>query len=79
MVREAPPERALRQSIDWGVAVAEYSAKRGVVLDDLLSPAALHALQAYTRHGAHFRTLRRGLFGRLRPPVLIRDGDLVLG
>ena len=76
---EAPPERALRQSIDWGGAVAEYSAKRLVVLDDLLSPAALHALQAYTRHGAHFRTLRRGLFGRLRPPVLIRDGDLVLG
>ena len=55
--------RALREGIDWAAAMADYEAKRAVVVDDLLSAGALAELQSYTRHGAHFRTLRRGYLG----------------
>lgn len=55
--------RALRSDIDWVRVVHEYNSMRAVVIDDLLAPPALAALQAYTRHGAHFRTLRNGYLG----------------
>lgn len=58
-----PPTTALRADIDWAWAAREYSSKRMVVVDDLLGPAALAMMQAYTRHGAHFRTLRAGYLG----------------
>lgn len=54
---------ALRVSIDWAAACDTYASKRLLVIDDLLSASTLAALQAYTRHGAHFRTLRRGYLG----------------
>ncbi|KAL1511297.1 hypothetical protein AB1Y20_006102 [Prymnesium parvum] len=53
----------LRGSIDWAAAQAAYAASRLVVIDDLLDEAALRAAQAYARHGAHFRTARRGYLG----------------
>jgi hypothetical protein len=56
----------LRRDIDWVSAQATYARERLVVIDDLLAPDALHVLQAYARHGAHFRTMRRGFLGK--PP-----------
>ena len=58
-----PPTRALRADLDWAWASSEYATQRHVVIDDLLEPLALATLQAYTRHGAHFRTLRKGYLG----------------
>ena len=58
-----PAAHALRRDIDWAAASREYEERRAVVVDDLLEPMALAELQAYTRHGAHFRTLRRGYLG----------------
>lgn len=55
--------RALRSSIDWAHVSREYEERRAVVIDDLLDPAALQTLQAYSRHGANFRTLRKGYLG----------------
>jgi hypothetical protein len=55
--------QALRHDIDWAWAVKEYSEQRAVVIDELLDPTALSSLQAYARHGAHFRTLRKGYLG----------------
>ena len=55
--------RALRADIDWIAAANAYATQRAVVIDDLLSAATLSELQAYTRHGAHFRTVRSGYLG----------------
>ena len=54
---------ALRADIDWRGLQLEYREKRVVVIDNLLSAAALAELQAWARHGANFRTLRRGFVG----------------
>ena len=62
-VAPAPLPRALRADIDWAWATREYAEQRTVVIDDLLSPTALRAIQSYARHGAHFRTLRKGYLG----------------
>ena len=58
-----PPLTALRSDIDWAWASGEYASARTVVVDELLDPLALATLQRYTRHGAHFRTLRAGYLG----------------
>lgn len=54
---------ALNPDIDWAAASRAYISERVVVIDDLLEPQALAAIQAYARHGAHFRTLRNGYLG----------------
>ena len=54
---------ALRADISWAAAMRTYATQRAVVIDDLLSASALAELQAYSRHGAHFRTLRNGYLG----------------
>lgn len=53
----------LRADIDWVAMVRAYHTQPAAVIDDLLSPPALAAMQAFARHGAHFRTLRRGYLG----------------
>ena len=58
-----PVPVALRDGIDWSAACSTYASKRLLVVDDLLSASALAELQAYTQHGAHFRTLRKGYLG----------------
>lgn len=59
----ASTRRALRADIDWREAMRTYAVRRVVVIDNILEPDALAELQAYVRHGAHFRTLRRGYLG----------------
>ena len=56
-------QRALRSDIDWPSMVHEYNRSRCIVIDNILDPAALSILQAYSRHGANFRTLRKGYLG----------------
>ncbi|KAL3901843.1 MAG: hypothetical protein SGPRY_012225, partial [Prymnesium sp.] len=59
----AIPAAILRAGFDWRQAEAVYARERVVVVDDLLDEAALRELQLYSRHGAHFRTQRRGYLG----------------
>ena len=60
---EVQAMRALRADINWAEAVQTYATRRILVVDDLLDERALAEMQAYARHGAHFRTLRQGYLG----------------
>ena len=62
-LRDETPIAALRTDIDWAAAQHTYVTERILVLDRLFSEPALARLQAYARHGAHFRSMRRGYLG----------------
>ena len=47
----------------WSALEASYTTDRLVVIDNLLSPSALHELQSYAAHGCHFRSMRAGYLG----------------
>lgn len=53
----------LRPRSDWAVTQASYLSARCAVIDGLLTDSALHEVQQYAQHGAHFAATRNGYLG----------------
>jgi len=77
-----PAERALRErpAADWAALEAEYASSRAIVLDGVLGDEALRELQLWSRHGAHFDTMRAGYLGAFpgdgtTHPLLLKLAD----